>query len=280
MSTIRAIVVLALATLWTVPLLLLQIVATQLRWRLAEAIPMLYHRGIVRLLQLKVVRVGTPSPARPTLYVANHVSWLDIIVLDTMVRGSFVAKHEVATWPVFGLFARLQRCVFIERKARRTADHRDEMEVRLEAGDNLILFPEGTSSDGLRLLPFKSAFFVLAEKSFHGKPLVVQPTSIAYHQLNGMPVGRRWMPIFAWVGDENLLPHLWRYLKAGPAEVLVEFHAPVTIDQFASRKALAQHCRETILEAISAAHAGRPRRASALTPLPAAATPAAAGAQP
>lgn len=255
---LRALTIIVCAVIWTLALLPVQWLALRLRWRAtSEAVPMLYHRGLALLLRLKVRDYGTIARDRPILYVANHVSWLDIVVLDTLLKGSFVAKHEVVAWPFFGLLARLQRCVFIERKAHRTKDHKDAMTERLESGDAIILFPEGTSSDGMRLLPFKSAFFSLAERHFDGKPLTVQPVSLAYSRLNGLPVGRRWMSVFAWVGDEDLIPHLWRFLKAGPSEAEVTFHPPVTIDQFPSRKAMAAHCHAVIAHGVSASLSGR-----------------------
>ncbi len=258
MVALRATTTLVLFLLWTLLLLPLQILALRLGSPLMESIPMLYHRGVARLMRIHVRRIGEISTERPTLFVVNHISWIDIIVLDTQIKASFIAKHEIASWPLFGLLAKLQRSVFIERKARRTADHRDEMTVRLDAGDSLILFPEGTSSDGLRVQPFKSAFFVLAERQVRNRPLLVQPVTIGYSRLNNMPVGRRWMPIFAWVGDENLAPHLWRFVKNGPAECVVEFHPPVTIDQFASRKELAAYCHRLIALGVSDINSGRP----------------------
>jgi 1-acyl-sn-glycerol-3-phosphate acyltransferase len=254
----RGVVTLLLFGLWTLLLLPVQVLALRLRWRAtAEAVPMLYHRGVARLLRVKVKHSGDIASARPTLYVVNHISWLDIVVLDTLLKGSFVAKHEVATWPLFGLLARLQRCVFVERKAPRTRDGRDMMSERLAAGDPLILFPEGTSSDGMRILPFKTSFFAVAEKPVNGRPLLVQPVSLAYSRLNGLPAGRRWMSVFAWVGDEDLLPHLWRFVQNGPSEVEVTFHPPVTIAQFGSRKAMAAHCHRVIAHGVSATLSGR-----------------------
>jgi 1-acyl-sn-glycerol-3-phosphate acyltransferase len=194
--------------------------------------------------------------------VSNHISWIDITVLAKLLPASFIAKHEVAGWPFFGLLAKLQRSVFIERRARRTADHRDQMTVRLERGDNLILFPEGTSGDGIHILPFKSAFFSLAERHIDGKPLTVQPVSIAFARLNNLPVSRRVMPTYAWVGDEDLLPHLWNFLQVGTVTVAVEFHSAVTIEQFPSRKALAQHCRDVIGQGVDRVLTGRPALAS------------------
>ncbi len=261
MSSIRAAILAFLLLAWTLILLPVQWMA--LRWptaagrRVAEAVPVLYHHGAARLMGLKIRVVGEPSLARPTLFVSNHVSWLDIVVFGALLKAAFIAKREVAAWPGFGGLARLSRTVFIDRQRRRTADQRDALAARLDAGDSLILFAEGTSSDGMRILPFKSAFFVLAERSPMGRPLPVQPVAIAYHRLNGLPVGRRLMPVFAWVGGENLLPHLWNYLSRGAAEVAVVFHPPVTIERFPSRKDMAAYCRDVIAQSVSDVNAGR-----------------------
>jgi 1-acyl-sn-glycerol-3-phosphate acyltransferase len=261
MSAIRAALVASLLVAWTLLLLPAQWLALRLPSaagrRLREAVPVLYHRGAARLMGLKIRVVGDPSSARPTLFVSNHVSWLDIVVFGALLKAAFIAKREVAGWAGFGGLARLSRTVFIDRQRRRTADQRDIMAARIESGDSLILFAEGTSSDGMRILPFKSAFLVLAEHSPNGRPLPVQPVAIAYYRLNGLPVGRRLMPVFAWVGGENLLPHLWNYLSRGTAEVAVVFHPPVTIDRFPSRKEMAVYCRDVIARSVSDVHAGR-----------------------
>ena len=257
--TARAIFTLTVFLIWTVLLIPVQMLLVQLKSPLMRSLPYFYHRTVAWLLRVKVRKVGEPSAAAPTLFVSNHISWLDIVVLSAaMSNVSFIAKQEVATWPFFGTLARLQRTVFVEREKRhRTAEHRDEMVERLANGDSLILFPEGTSSDGLRIHNFKSAFFAAAERPVGSRRLTVQPVSIGYARLNHMPVGRRWMRLFAWVGDEDLLPHLWRFLKAGPCEAVVEFHQPVTIDQFNSRKGLAAWCHQRVLEGLSDINAGR-----------------------
>ena len=272
MSTIRAAVLAFLLLAWTLILLPVQWLA--LRWptaagrRVAEAVPVLYHYGAARLMGLEIRVVGDPSLARPTLFVSNHVSWLDIVVFGALLKAAFIAKREVGAWPGFGGLARLSRTVFIDRQRRRTADQRDIMAARLDAGDSLILFAEGTSSDGMRILPFKSAFFVLAERSSMGRPLPVQPVAIAYYRLNGLPVGRRLMPVFAWVGGENLLPHLWNYLSRGAAQVAVVFHPPVTIERFRSRKEMAAYCRNVIAQSVSDVNAGRRADLSGDAPAP------------
>lgn len=256
--TARAIFTMVVFLLWTALLIPLQMLLIRIRSPLRRSLPHFYHRSVAWLLRVKVRRIGAPAATAPVLFVCNHISWLDIVVLSTVTRASFIAKREVGAWPFFGTLARLQRTVFVDRDLRhRTAEHRDEMRERLEQGDSLILFPEGTSSDGLRIQTFKSAFFAAAEHPVNGHPVTVQPLSLGYARLNHMPVGRRWMSIFAWVGEEDLVPHLWRFLKSGPSEAVVEFHQPVTMDDFASRKGMAAWCHQRVLEGLSDINAGR-----------------------
>ncbi|MEX0921496.1 MAG: lysophospholipid acyltransferase family protein [Rhodovibrionaceae bacterium] len=245
---------------FTLLLLPVQIVAVALKLPLAKRLPYWYHRRCRRLLGLRVVRRGRQSREHPTLYVSNHVSYLDVAVLGSLIQGSFVAKAEVATWPLFGTLAKLQRSIFVERRPQRAAAGRDEMTKRLEAGDDLILFPEGTSGDGNRALPFRSALFSVAEQRPHGAPLTVQPVSVAYTLLDGFPMGRYLRPFFAWYGDMELVGHMWQGMGLGRLTVVVEFHPTVTIDQFGSRKALAEHCHREVSQGISAALVGRSRR--------------------
>ena len=224
---------------------------------LAKRLPHIFHRVACRIVGLDVELWGERSRARPTLYICNHTSYFDIVALGSVLPGSFVAKVEVRGWPLFGFMARLQRTVFVERRRDATAKHRDEMVARMEAGDSLILFPEGTSSDGNRVLPFKTAFFGIAEKPIGGRPLTVQPVSIAYTKLNGIPMGRRYRPYYAWYGDMDLASHLLEMVGLGRATVVVECHAPVTIEQFKNRKELAAYCERVIAEGVSKAISGR-----------------------
>ncbi len=252
----------ALATLlrfvgWTVCLAPLQCVLLAVRAPLSKHLPMIWHRGTCRIFGFRIEQYGTMSRAEPTLFVCNHTSYLDINALGALVPGSFVAKAEVRSWPVFGFLARLQRTVFVERRPSRTARHRDEMAARLEAGDSLILFPEGTSNDGNRVLTFKSAFFGIAEQAIGGKPLVVQPVSIAYTRLNGIPMGRPYRPFYAWYGDMDLASHIWTVASLGAATIAIQFHPPVTIEQFGSRKAMAEACHAAIADGVSRAISGK-----------------------
>ncbi len=259
-GAVRASGRLVLCISWTLLMLPFQLVAVALRLRLAERIPLLYHRVICRIMGFTIISHAEMSTARPTLFACNHISYLDITVLGALIPAGFVAKSEVANWPLIGLLARLQRCVFVERRSGRAAAQRDEMAERLAAGDSLILFPEGTSSDGNRLLPFKSALFAVAEQRVNGAALTVQPVSIAYSKLGGLPLTRPLRPFLAWYGDMELIGHLWTVLGLGRVTVVVEFHPPVAIEQFGSRKALAAHCQAAAAAGLSAViHGDAPR---------------------
>lgn len=256
-SPTRSFARLLLYALFTVSLMPVQALCIALRLPFAKRLPRWYHKRCLRLLGLKIETHGEPSREHPALFVCNHTSYLDITVLGALLPASFVAKAEVADWPFFGWLAKLQRTVFIERTRNKAATQRDEMTRRLEAGDQLILFPEGTSSDGMRVLPFKSALFSVAERRPHGKPLVVQPVSVAYTKLDGMPMGRYLRPFVAWYGDMDMAAHIWNAAGLGTITVEVTFHDPVTIEQFASRKRMSEYCHGVVERGVAESLAGR-----------------------
>ena len=229
----------------------------------ARAFPPHYHRVVLRVLGIRVTATGRPPAQGPVLIAANHMSYLDPDLLASLMPATFVAKADVAKWPFFGMLAKLQRSVFIERSRKQAAGgQRDVLAERLRQGEILVLFPEGTSSDGNRVLPFKSALFGAAETAIDGAPVPVQPVSIAYVRLNGMPLGRTLRPYVAWYGDMSLLDHLWIFAGLGRIDAVVEYHEPVTIDAFGSRKALAAHCRQVVARGVETANTGRAPQAS------------------
>jgi 1-acyl-sn-glycerol-3-phosphate acyltransferase len=198
---------------------------------------------VCRILGVRLKIVGTPPTEGPALIASNHVSWLDIVILSAVAPLSFIAKREVNGWPFFGSLARLQRTVFVHRDRRHaTGNSRDEMRDRLKQGDILVLFPEGTSSDGHRVLPFKSSFFGAAE--YPG--VVVQPVTIAYGGHRNLPMNGRLRPSYAWYGDMDLPPHLWEALATGPVEVTVVCHPPLSLSGEVTRKHLAAHTEELV----------------------------------
>jgi 1-acyl-sn-glycerol-3-phosphate acyltransferase len=249
-----------LLTYVTLTLILLPFYLLALTLRIQPVIrwmPVVYHRIVCFILGIKVRVHGVRSDVTPTLFVSNHVSYLDIEVMGGLVPGSFVAKAEVATWPFFSTLAKAQRTIFIERTSGKTSASRDEMMRRLNTGDNLMLFPEGTSSDGTRVLPFRSALFGVAQLRRNEKPIVVQPVAIAYTRLDGIPLGRYWRPLFAWFGDLDLVPHLWQMVCLGETEAVVTFFPPIDIDRLGDRKKLAEHCHRQVSSGVQAANTGR-----------------------
>ena len=232
--------------LLTVGLLPVQIVALLCWPALARAVPRAHHWLTARIIGLEVRREGDVADATAVVFACNHVSYFDIIALGSIIPASFVAKSDVATWPIFGLLARLCRTLFVERRVTGAKKHIEIIRSRLEGAESLIVFPEGTSSDGSRVLPFKSTLFAAVE----GRAVTVQPVSIRYARLNGIPIGRAYRPFYAWFGDMDLAPHLWSALSLGSVEVVIRFHEPVRALEFSDRKTLANYCHAQISRGI------------------------------
>lgn len=246
-----------------------QFVSTALKLKAAGRIPMIYHRGVLRLFGVRFDIEGDMRRQAPTLFVGNHISYLDIFVLGAIIEGCFVAKSDVAGWPVAGFFAKLQRTIFVERDRRASVGaQRDMLQQRLEEGVNVILFPEGTSYDGARVLPFKSALFAAAERQVDGHPVTVQPMSLAYVAMDGLPLTRAQRPAVAWYGDMGLLPHIWTFLKTSRTRVVVRFHPPVSLEDYDNRRLLAAACHEAVANGVIELVSGR--KAPVLLPAPAA----------
>ena len=243
--------------LWTVMCMPIQALLVLSGLPARSTFPRFYHSVCLKLLGFRLVVRGKMTDQRPTLFVSNHSSYLDIMVLGGLIKGSFVAKSEVAMWPLFGWLAKLQRTVFVDRRMVNARRDGDAVGRRLAAGDNLILFPEGTSSDGNRTLPFKSALFAVAATPMGDKQLHVQPVSVACTNLDGIPLGRRFRWLYAWYGDMALAPHLWSVVRLGDLTVTVQFHKAVTLAELGSRKALADHCWRAVATGVAAANAGR-----------------------
>ena len=212
---------------------------------IARHLPVWFHRAALALLGVKITILGTPLKDRPLLLASNHVSWLDISLLGSLFPLSFIAKSEVNAWPVIGVFARLQRTIYIERQRRHaTGKTTHEIGERLSAGDCLVLFAEGTSSDGARVLPFKSSLLggvraaLLTETS--RQSIAVQPMAIAYRGYRGMPIDRCKRPTYAWYGDMELASHLFGVLADGAIDVAISFGEPMALGLRDDRKRAAQ----------------------------------------
>jgi 1-acyl-sn-glycerol-3-phosphate acyltransferase len=248
---LRQIVIVAVFALVTLPLMPIQWLAVALKSPLRRRIPVFYHRFVCWLLGIRVRRVGVPIGARPLLIVANHASWLDISVITAQAPVVFVAKSEIARWPFFGLLAKLQRTVFVERDRRqKTGAVNAEIAQRLAEGDPVLLFGEGTAGDGNRVLPFRTALIgaagaALASAEDTGE-IWIQPLSIAYVSQQGVPLGRYLRPRAAWYGKMSLVPHIARIARLGAIDVSVTWGEPVAYNAETDRKALARNLETAI----------------------------------
>ncbi len=229
----------------------------------AETIPLRFHRLALRIVGMRVRVIGAPASARPLLIASNHCSWLDIPVLGSVCRMCFVAKSEIADWPVFGQLAKLQRSIFVDRSRRTaTAAVNRQMAERMAAGQPVVLFAEGTSSDGNRVLPFRTALLGATRNALaaSGEAAVVwvQPVSIAYTHRNGLPLGRLGRPFVAWYGDMGFPRHLWSILRDGAIDATVTFGEPIAAEQATDRKRLAATIEREVRRLTNAALLGRP----------------------
>ena len=264
MRRVRAIRRALTVVLWTLPLMPIQAVLLLLPGRGKVLLARIYWATLARLLGLTVRVIGQPANGgnRPVVFVSNHSSWLDVPVLGGQLDACFVAKSEVSRWPLIGTIARMGRTAFVSRRRGATLDERDSMRGRLGAGDNLILFPEGTTSDGSRVMPFRSTFFAIAE----GKhPPLIQPVSVVYDRLAGLPTGRASRPLFAWYGDMDIASHYWRLAQHCGLRATVLLHAPLDPALFPDRKALSRAVWGAVAEGAATLRQNRPAQPLSVT---------------
>lgn len=249
-----------LAALALALLLPFHLLNVRLNRRSSMAVARLWQRFVCFLIGIRVTVTGAPARARPLLLLSNHTSWLDIPILASVAPVSFIAKSEVAGWPLVGFLARAQRSVFVDRRRRQAAgEQAGEVAGRLSQGDIMVLFAEGTSSDGNHVLPFRSALVGAAQLAIpDGGAATVQPVAIAYQRLLGMPLGRQHRPLVAWYGGTDLLPHLKRVLSDGGIDVHVVFGPPRRLSARDDRKAVTQDAGDLVRRLVVAINTGRP----------------------
>jgi lyso-ornithine lipid O-acyltransferase len=234
----------------TLPLIPVQWALLRVDPRAARRFPHWYHRQVCRLLGIKLNITGKVLRDCPVLVVSNHVSWLDIIVLSAVAPVSFVAKKEVASWPFVSILAKLQRTVFVDRERRISiGDTASEIVRRLAAGDAIVLFAEGTSSDGNRVLPFRTSLFAAA-KPTQADPstaaAMVQTVSIAYTKRHGLPLGWAGRRALGYYGDVSMAGNAWLVLTGGSIETVVHIGEPLLLATFKDRKELARRSEEAV----------------------------------
>jgi len=247
------------AVLVSATLLLAPFQWAAIRWlpRRSGVLPHVWHRMARRLMGLRVEVVGGVPGQRPLLIVANHISWVDMVVLGSLLPVSFIAKSDVRSWPIAGWLAKMQNTVFIERGRRaRAGSQAQDVAGRLARGGALVLFAEGTTGSGHRVLPFKSALFGAVDKVLGDggcEYVTVQPVAIAYVRLHGLPLGRYHQARAAWPGDLALAPHLKSFLADGAHDVFVSLCEPIRVRAGDDRKELAERVRQRIRHDFTAA---------------------------
>jgi len=218
-----------------------------------------YYRVLCALLRIQVRVVGNPVRDRAVLFVSNHVSWVDIVVIGSITPVAFVAKRDVASWPLVGITAKMQRTVFVDRGRRhQTGDAVSEIVKRVASGTSVVLFAEGTSSDGNRVLPFRSALLGAIEDQSGGGSILMQPMAITYIGQHGLPMGRQHRPLVAWYGDLDFMPHIKAFIERGAVDALVTYGDPVPADLDMDRKAMSKRLEGTVRELLVTALRGRP----------------------
>ena len=250
MALTRLILVLVCVVLLSVILAPLQFAIIKLLPSHSGKIPVFWHRLFLRLIGVRVYLHGQPSRDLPVMIVANHISWSDILILGSIGEFCFIAKHEVDTLPLINFLSRLQRTVFVNRERSRDAGvQADTIAKRLVSGDVMVLFAEGTTGNGNKLLPFKSSLFGAPKLALERGDLDVvhiQPCAIAYNNLHGMPLGRYHQSHAAWPGDIPLGPHLLNFIRQGAFDVDVRFGEAIAMTPSSNRKNVASSAYQAI----------------------------------
>ena len=217
----------------TIFLIFLKIFLQFFTKKVSQNIVQIFHKLVLWLANIKVEVIGNRNlNNEPTLFVSNHLSYLDIPVLGSTLNGRFIAKEEISKWPVIGYLSKVGNTIFINRNLKFLRTNKSIIFDHISRGDNIILFPEGTTSDGIRVIRFKSSLFTSLEQ----KNILIQPIVVKYKSINGMPLNRWLKPIIAWYGDMDLKPHLVNILKLFSIKVKIIFLPALNGRDFTNRK--------------------------------------------
>ena len=213
-------------------------------------LPVIFHKLLIWLLSVQIEFEGEINKSNNcNLYISNHISYLDIPILGSNYPLRFVAKSEVEVWPLFGFLAKLARTIFISRNRFDSLNQKSKIFKSLSSDEKVFIFPEGTTSDGNRVLDFKSSSFSALE----GKNLIIQPIVILYSELNGIPINRWLRPVIAWYGDMDLKPHLSALVNLRSIRARLIYLDKVNAKNFSSRKNLSKHLENKIKKVYSSA---------------------------
>ncbi len=233
---------------WMLLLVPVFLIATALRIPRAEDLVLVFHRGVLRCFNIECVKQGELITSRPTLYISNHISYIDIFLLGSTVPGTFIAKSEVSSWPLFGTLAKLQKTLFVERRSSKVGSQIEQMQQHLLNKSNLMLFPEGTSSTGTHVAPFHSSFFQAADDE--ESKIIIQPITVAYTHYKNQRMDQEARDYYAWYNPRKILPHFLSALGIGRGRAKLTFHEPVKFSDFETRKACSNYCETVIRQGL------------------------------
>lgn len=224
--------------------------------------PRIFHRIGCTFLGLRVTTIGRPASGGPVLMVSNHVAWTDILAIGSVADCTFVAKSEIEKWPVVGFMASMQKTLYVDRKRRGDAKRASsEMGKRLGSGGAVVLFAEGQSDLGTHVLPFKTALVGAAQHAMieaGATEVAIQPVTVAYTRLQGLPVSRadRWG--MRWSKSKSVGENIRDFLSSGVTEVTVAFGIPHPLSGTADRKAVTRAAEADVRAMLVALNRGRP----------------------
>ena len=199
----------------------IQYIFVQFKLRYRIYVPIVFHKILLKILGIKVKLIGQNTRARPLILAGNHTSYLDIIILGSIMPICFIAKEDIKHWFLFGFLAKMQNTIFIKRKNHKTLESLNSINKELDNNSAVVLFPEGTTNTGKKVLNFKSSLFNLFENN---NTLRLQNFSLCYTHVNDMPIDDRTRPQISWYGDMNILSHLLNFLKISCVNATVVFH--------------------------------------------------------
>ncbi len=261
MGLLRAIIRVALFSVWTVLLVVVQMVYARTQKCIGRTperqslIVTLWYRGVVKILGIHIhlTDMSQRDPQTQYLYLANHSSYLDIIILGACMPPFFVAKADTEHWPLFGFLVKLGGTLFISRQRATLKAQMDKLRIALRQGKHLFLFPEGTTSDGLRILPFKSSLLnILYDADM--PPVKVVPVCVAYRSLNGQIFSDDNKDMVAWYRDMTFTPHVWQFFQQKSLQVDMTLLPVIDPVQYTDAKKLTSVCEETITHVFAQVH--------------------------
>lgn len=235
-------------------LLCLIIIPTQFSWQyifrksdLYYIVPKIFNRLTLFIFCIKVTMKGAPPERKNVIFVGNHLSYIDIPVLGGYLLANFIAKADVRNWPIFGTLASISRTIYIERDRNAAVKCIQDIEKSLSESRSLILFPEGTSTQGIEVFPFKSSIFELFLNKKLKQKLIIQPFTLAITEIDQRPIlSATDNDIYAWHSDMTLPPHLWSLAKSKGVEIELTLHAPRVAKDYDNRKIFASTCHEDV----------------------------------